>query len=108
MLLRRARVGQVNHARRYSRKDPVHRPHGQRGFVAGGFGGAVLFCVVDLFLRLTPHEPPFQWIEPRMRAGLACAVLGALVGSLLAVYHLRAAARRPTVEPTAEMRRSLE
>ena len=62
---------------------------GAAGFGIGGLVGPVLFMLVDIPLRLTPHEPPFQWIEPMMWTGFGCAVLGACAGGFVASRRLR-------------------
>jgi len=67
---------------------------GSGWFLAGGFVGIGLFTFVDIPFRLTPSDPPFQWVEPMMWTALGCGVVGALLGASRAWYHLSAAPKR--------------
>ena len=63
------------------------------GFVACGFLGAVLFMLVDIPLRLTPNEPPFQWGEPMGWTALACAIVGSFSIAFFTWRHFETRAR---------------
>lgn len=63
------------------------------GFALGGCAGPFLFAFADLSLRWTPHELPFAWVEPMKWTALACAVLGAGAGGILAWFRLRTSGR---------------
>lgn len=69
------------------------------GFGLGGILGIVLFAVADINLRLTPHEPPFRWVEPMMWTGFGSGVVAAFVCGLVAARRDFDSARARREEP---------